>query len=219
MLNYEGIRLLSRHERPFRFAVGDGVFASPEVAEACAATFPDDLLQRRTATGPGVEKAYDMFSVTLAKPRPPRPALRLAPVWARLVDHLCSPRMARLLGAAMSVTLDERNVEIRACAYGNGGLLAPHTDRPDKLLSLILYLDRAWQPGTGGELGILRSCDPEDEAVRVEPRLGRMAVLLRSDRSWHHVRRFCAPGGAMRRSVLVHYQVPLSSRGVDDTAC
>lgn len=208
MLDDDVLRRLARHDDPFRYAVADGVFRSPGVARACAATFPDTLLQHRVAAGPEVEKTYDMFSVTLVEPGAPRPVLPLAPVWAELVDELTSRRVAGLLGAAMGVDVDERNVEIRACAYGDGGSLAPHTDRPDKVLSLIVYLDLAWRPGSGGELGILRSADPGDEAARIEPRLGRMAVLARSDRSWHHVRRFHAPGGARRRSLLVHYLAP-----------
>lgn len=208
MLDDEVLRRLARHDEPFRYAVADGVFRSPAVARACAATFPDALLQHRVAAGPDVEKAYDMFSLTLVEPGAPRPVLPFAPVWAELVDQLSSRRVAGILGAALEVDLDERIVEIRACAYGDGGSLAPHTDRPDKVLSLILYLDRVWRRGSGGELGILRSADPGDEAARIEPRLGRIAVLVRSDRSWHHVRRFHAPRGARRRSVLVHYRAP-----------
>src|SRR2546423_1527139 len=206
MLDDEVLRRLARHDEPFRSAAADGVFREPAVARACAATFPDALLQHRVAAGPDVEKTYDMFSLTLVEPGAPRPTVALTPIWAALVDEFRSGRVAGLVGAAMGVDLDARNVEIRACAYGDGGSLAPHTDRPDKILSLILYLDRAWRPGTGGELGILRSADPGDEATCIEPRLGRIAMLVRSDRSWHHVRRFHAPDGARRRSLLVHYR-------------
>ncbi len=75
--------------------------------------------------------------------------------------------------------------------YPPGGFYKPHLDRhqetEDRIVSVILYLNPAWQPGDGGELRIWTTPgEREGETVTVEPRMGTMVCLLSGD-FWHEV--------------------------------
>lgn len=75
--------------------------------------------------------------------------------------------------------------------YPPGGFYKPHIDRhqetQDRIVSVILYLNSAWQPGDGGELRIWTTPgDKEGEFITVEPRLGTLVCFLAGD-FWHEV--------------------------------
>ena len=75
--------------------------------------------------------------------------------------------------------------------YPPGGFYKPHLDRhrdtQDRILSVILYLNPAWQAGDGGELR-MRTTPGErgGEFITVEPRMGTLVCFLAGD-FWHEV--------------------------------
>jgi SM-20-related protein len=75
--------------------------------------------------------------------------------------------------------------------YPPGGFYKPHLDRhrgtQDRILSVILYLNPAWQPGDGGELR-MRTTPGEQggDFITVEPRMGTLVCFLAGD-FWHEV--------------------------------
>ncbi len=52
-----------------------------------------------------------------------------------------------------------------------------NTEKGNRKLSTILYLNEDWQPGDGGELVIYKP-GSDEELVRVEPRLGTLVMFL-----------------------------------------
>lgn len=85
--------------------------------------------------------------------------------------------------------------------YPPGGFYKPHLDRhrgtQDRIVSVILYLNPAWQPGDGGELRIWTTPgDREGESITVEPRMGTLVCFLAGD-FWHEV----LPANRTRASV------------------
>jgi hypothetical protein len=93
---------------------------------------------------------------------------------------------------------------------GPGGVLAPHTDfhlyeRLDlyRALNLLIYLNRDWGEGDGGELELyaLGEATPK---VRVSPTFGRAVIFRTDDRSVHGFTTPVAPG-KWRRSVALYY--------------
>jgi Rps23 Pro-64 3,4-dihydroxylase Tpa1-like proline 4-hydroxylase len=63
---------------------------------------------------------------------------------------------------------------------------AIHTDGPSKVMTMLVYMNDAWQPDEGGRLRVLydgRNFEPY--AVEVPPVMGTVFAFLRSDRSWH----------------------------------
>jgi SM-20-related protein len=190
---------------PYRWGTVRDGFDSPAAALTVTRDFPAEHLTLREA-GPAAEKAYRMLSVPLADSGRALPAASLlTPVWQELIAELLTPGFTAAVAHASRSALQRSTVEIRACGYADGCYLGPHTDRADKLASVILYLEPEWSPPEGGWLSILRSSDPGDEAGRVAPLLGSAAILVRSECSWHQVLPVRRPRSGYRRSVLVHY--------------
>ncbi|MBI1261151.1 MAG: 2OG-Fe(II) oxygenase [Rhizobiales bacterium] len=68
------------------------------------------------------------------------------------------------------------------CSRSNGKI---HTDTESKIITVLLYLNEAWE-AEGGRLRILRSgTDLEDVADEVSPNGGTLLIFKRSDNSWH----------------------------------
>lgn len=75
--------------------------------------------------------------------------------------------------------------------YPPGGFYKAHLDRHqgtlDRVVTVILYLNRDWQPGDGGELRLWTEpgrC--EGAELLVEPRFGTLVVFLAGEH-WHEV--------------------------------
>ncbi len=105
-------------------------------------------------------------------------------------------------------------------ASGPGGVLAPHTDFHlynrlglYRQVNLILYLNRDWRPGDGGELELFGPNDGDGDPVRrVDPIWGRAVIFRTDDRSVHG---FTNPIGehAERRSIALYYYTATESHG------
>jgi len=99
--------------------------------------------------------------------------------------------------------------------------VAPHTDAPRKLVSLMLYFrDPDWRDEWGGATGFYAPRDPARargwsatqrvDFDELEPigeaafRANRLAGFVRSPASWHGVRPIGCPPGRGRKSLLVN---------------
>jgi hypothetical protein len=63
---------------------------------------------------------------------------------------------------------------------------AIHTDGPSKVMTMLVYMNDAWEKDDGGRLRVLydgRRFEPY--AVEVPPVMGTVFGFLRSDNSWH----------------------------------
>lgn len=95
------------------------------------------------------------------------------------------------------------------CARNNGKI---HTDTDSKIITVLLYLNQAWESDKG-RLRILRSgTDLEDSAEEVPPTNGTLLVFRRSTNSWHGHEPFEGPRRAIQmnwvtdQSVVDHEQ-------------
>ncbi|MGE3303294.1 MAG: 2OG-Fe(II) oxygenase [Hyphomonadaceae bacterium] len=59
-----------------------------------------------------------------------------------------------------------------------------HTDSKTKVITVLLYLNEAWE-ADGGRLRLLRSENLDDAAAEVPPHGGTLLAFKRSDHSWH----------------------------------
>ena len=148
--------------------------------------------------------------------------LRYGPAFARLLEELQSPELARLLGEKLAVPGlpdDSTTVTVRgACEPSDGHI---HTDHWSKQVTLLVYPNEGWT-AEGGRLRMLRSArDLEDFAAEVEPAQGTMLAFRRSRHSFHGHRPYEGP----RRMVQVNWIRPsrlarvlqqLSRRGTHD---
>lgn len=78
-----------------------------------------------------------------------------------------------------------------------------HTDSKDKIITVLLYLNRDWRE-EGGKLRMLRSGhDLDDYAEEVPPDNGTLLVFRRSEKSWHGH----GPFEGVRRSIQMNWMV------------
>ena len=84
-----------------------------------------------------------------------------------------------------------------------------HTDSTDKIITVLLYLNRDWSSDLG-RLRILRDGENLDNfAAEVPPDNGTLLAFKRSEKSWHGHPPFAGP----RRSLQMNWMVDESKRG------
>ena len=102
--------------------------------------------------------------------------------------------LARLEGLREAVNRDLQlgavEVELHFAVYPAGAAYAVHVDRfrddDARVLSLVLYLNEAWEAADGGALRLHLGAGPGARYVEVVPRGGTLAVFL-ADRFPHEV--------------------------------
>ncbi|MBX9589610.1 MAG: 2OG-Fe(II) oxygenase [Hyphomonadaceae bacterium] len=63
---------------------------------------------------------------------------------------------------------------------------AIHTDSASKIMTILVYMNDAWEPDQGGRLRVLYDDKRyEPYALEVPPTMGHLFAFLRSDKSWH----------------------------------
>ena len=85
---------------------------------------------------------------------------------------------------------------VRAATSNRDGYI--HTDSKSKVITVLLYLNEAWN-NEGGRLRLLRSgTDLEDFVAEVKPTEGTLLIFRRSDTSWHGHKPFIGPRKAIQ---------------------
>jgi hypothetical protein len=107
--------------------------------------------------------------------------------WAEMARLLADPAYRVAMSELTGVDLHDRHPTLSLWEYQTGDWLAPHVDKPEKLVTQIFYLTEGWGENDGGRLLILRSADRAAVARALPPVLGASAVLVRGADSWHAV--------------------------------
>ncbi len=132
----------------------------------------------------------------------------LAPVWTRLGAELCAPGYVRALGAVCGRDLGGLVMEATFWRYDAGCWLAPHPDKPEKVVSQVFYFNPHWDPAWGGVLRILRSPAMTDVESDIPPVAGTAVVIERCARSWHAVTAVTSADAPPRQSLQVVFSHP-----------
>lgn len=202
---------------PFRWLhTTPGELLDLDVARQLAGSVPDHGFVRKLEVSVTRTKTYRNFSWDLV--RPGEPTVELTGLWRELISDLVDPEYRRRVSELLGTPVADA-VEIRLVRHLPGDWLGPHTDRPDKIFSHVLYFTAGWQPEWGGNLEILRTADPASVVSRVVPELGASALFARSDDSWHQVSPVTDERVPARVSLLIHgirqsTTSPARSRGI-----
>ncbi len=131
----------------------------------------------------------------------PLAELTYGPAFAALVAELEHSAFRGAVAEKFAIDLEGRPMTctVRGRARRRDGRI--HTDTTGKLITVLIYLNRAWH-AAGGRLRVLRGPrDLSDWAAEIEPAGGNLLVFRRSDASWHGH----APFDGSRRSVQVNW--------------
>jgi hypothetical protein len=163
VLNADAIRAAPLSREPYDFFLGAGFLKTEAVADL-KRDFPD-------ITKPG----YLTVDEVALKGR-----------FKTLVDELESEELTEELSRKFGKDLHPypRLTTIRKLSQGKDGRI--HTDGPSKVMTLLVYMNEAWQDHGAGRLRVVyNETDFEPYAVEVPPTMGTVFAFLRSDNSWH----------------------------------
>ena len=131
----------------------------------------------------------------------PAAALGPGPAFARLLDELQGPAVARAFAEKFGIDLAGRpaTVTLRGRSRLKDGRI--HADSASKLITVLIYLNRGWTAETG-RLRLLRGPgDIEDFAVEVPPEDGMLVAFRCRENAWHGYKPFVGP----RRSIQLNW--------------
>jgi hypothetical protein len=169
-LDLAAFRATPLTDRPFPYLVVPG-FIRPEARPAINADFPQ-------IDSPG------SF---------PTRQLRFGPAFQALLDALQGPEVRAAFEEKFGLDLGGRPtvVTVRGrCGKRDGQI---HTDTASKIITVLIYLNPAWEEA-GGRLRLLRSAhDLEDVLVEVPPEEGTLVAFRRSVNSFHGHKPFVGP--------------------------
>ncbi len=109
--------------------------------------------------------------------------------FAQLLEELQSDAFRDAVGEKFSVNLTgmPTMISVRGMCGAKDGRV--HTDTESKILSLLLYMNPAWEKD-GGRLRLLRSENIDDVATEVPPVAGTLLIFRRTDNSFHGHKQF-----------------------------
>lgn len=131
----------------------------------------------------------------------PPESIKCGPSFAKLLQELDSPQLRAIIGEKldMDLTSNPTLMTVRGYARQRDGRI--HVDTPDKVATILLYLNENW-PHDAGKIRVLRN--GEDISAydkEMTPLMGNMFIFKVTDNCWHgHL-----PLRAKRRAIMVNY--------------
>jgi hypothetical protein len=184
MLNLDAFGATPLIQEPFDYLVLPG-FIKPEARAAINADFP--LVEK-----PG---SFPLSEV------------RYGPVFTALVDELRGPEVRQAFEEKFAIDLKGRPTMITVrgrCSERDGQI---HTDSLSKLITVLIYLNPAWEEA-GGRLRLLRSAtDLDDVIAEIPPEEGTLVTFRRSDNSYHGHKPFTGPRRVIQLNWVVSNEV------------
>ncbi|MCJ2017204.1 MULTISPECIES: 2OG-Fe(II) oxygenase [unclassified Methylobacterium] len=163
ILDISAVRAAPLSREPYAFTLGNNVL-NPEAIDEIRRDFPD-------ISKPG----YLTVDEVALKGR-----------FKALIDELESDEFSKILGEKFGIDLVScpRLTTIMRKSQPKYGSI--HTDGPSKVLTLLVYMNDAWEAPAAGRLRVLYDGkNYEPFAVEVPPTMGTMFAFLRADNSWH----------------------------------
>jgi SM-20-related protein len=112
-------------------------------------------------------------------------SLKGGPAFGDLTAALQGAEMATFVGEKFSIDLENQPTMLTVrgqCRERDGKI---HRDSGGKIITVLLYLNSAWE-GDGGQLRLLRSADNlEDYAATVPPTAGTLLAFRCTNNAWH----------------------------------
>src|SRR5690349_15466569 len=123
----------------------------------------------------------------------PLPTLQFGPAFADLMRAIQGPEFTRAVERKLGVDLTGRPtmVTARGVSAARDGQI--HTDSRTKLITVLIYMNNAWEAKTG-RLRLLRGPDNlEDVIAEVPPDEGTLLIFKNEPNAWHGFHAFEGP--------------------------
>jgi hypothetical protein len=123
----------------------------------------------------------------------PLPTLEYGPAFARFMAAIQGPEFTRAVEKKLGVNLKGRPtmVTARGVSAARDGQI--HTDSRTKLITVLIYMNNAWEAKTG-RLRLLRGPDDLNDVIaEVPPDEGTMLIFKNEPNAWHGFEAFEGP--------------------------
>ena len=123
----------------------------------------------------------------------PLPTLKYGPAFAALIQAIQGPEFTRAVEKKLGMDLQTRPtmVTARGVSAARDGQI--HTDSRTKLVTVLIYMNNAWESKTG-RLRLLRRPDNLDDVIaEVPPDEGTLLVFRNDPNAWHGFHAFEGP--------------------------
>jgi hypothetical protein len=123
----------------------------------------------------------------------PLPTLEYGPAFAGLMAAIQGPEFTAAVERKLGVSLEGRPtmVTARGVSAARDGQI--HTDSRTKLITVLIYMNNAWEEKTG-RLRLLRGPDDlEDVIAEVPPDEGTLLIFKNEPHAWHGFHPFEGP--------------------------
>lgn len=140
---------------------------------------------------PGFLKRESLAAINADYPKIDKPGsfpsdtLDYGTAFAEFLDELAGPACTAAFSEKFGIDLARypTTVTVRGMCQQKDGRI--HTDTKSKIITVLVYMNPAWE-GEGGRLRVLRSAnDLEDYAAEVPPIEGTLLAFRRSETSFH----------------------------------
>jgi hypothetical protein len=213
MLNLDNIVW---RDHPYRIGLARPVF-EPALYDRLVQAYPDEAQFYKMGTGYNKLSLSERFNASRY-----HQLLDDSPTWQGLYTYIKSPsfiEQARLAAGLPRAPYTSR-FEFSSMP-ANSGMIAPHTDIPSKVLTLIIPVLKPgeWQAEWGGGTDVLEPLDPQARLVDYQAPLemfrlvasypyapNQACVFLKSHNSWHSVGPIQGPAGRWRRSLTINLE-------------
>ena len=123
----------------------------------------------------------------------PLPTLDYGPAFAAFIEAIQGPQFRRAVERKLGVDLTGRPtmVTARGVSAARDGQI--HTDSRTKLITVLIYMNNAWE-SKNGRLRLLRGPDDLDDVIaEVPPDEGTMLIFKNEPHAWHGFHAFEGP--------------------------
>src|ERR1700744_3855786 len=123
----------------------------------------------------------------------PLPTLQYGPAFSAFIQAIQGPDFTRAVEEKFGIDLNGRPtmVTARGVSAARGGQI--HTDSRTKLITVLIYMNNAWEAKTG-RLRLLRGPDNLDDVIaEVPPEEGTLLIFKNEPNAWHGFHPFEGP--------------------------
>jgi hypothetical protein len=123
----------------------------------------------------------------------PLPTLEYGPAFAALIQAIQGPEFTRAVERKLGMDLKGRPtmVTARGVSAARDGQI--HTDSRTKLVTVLIYMNNAWEAKTGRLRLLRRPDDLEDVIAEVPPDEGTLLIFRNDANAWHGFHAFAGP--------------------------
>jgi SM-20-related protein len=123
----------------------------------------------------------------------PLSTLKYGPAFAAFAAAIQGPEFTRAVEKKLGVSLEGRPTMVTARGQSAARDGQIHTDSRTKLITVLIYMNNAWEAKTG-RLRLLRSPDSlEDVIAEVPPEEGTLLIFKNQPNAWHGFHAFEGP--------------------------